>query len=190
MTTDEYLALVTQEHSDKPKFMATVKTSVSPFAKVQEILRSMPKEFDVDYATGVQLDTVALWVGVTRKIAIPIDGYYFTWDDVASDGWENGVWKGIGDPDSGFTNLPDDLFRLLIKGKISANNWKGDIAGAYSTLSKVFNVGSAITIKDNQNMTMTVTIQASALPAVQRALITQGYIPIKPAGVKANYVTV
>lgn len=190
MTTDEYLALITQEHSDKPKFVATVSASVSPFAKIQQVMRKFITDFDVDSAVGVQLDTVALWVGVTRTIAVPISGYYFSWDDVAADGWDNGTWKGIGDPDSGFTNLPDDLFRALIKAKIQANSWRGDIPGAYQIANTALSVDDAIRIVDNQNMTMTVQVQANVLPAAEKAIVMAGYLPIKPAGVKATYVAV
>lgn len=190
MTTDEYLALITTEHQERPRFKATVQATVEPFAQIQKVLRSFVPAYDVDTAVGQQLDRVALWVGVTRRIAIPIDGYYFTWDDVVADGWDNGIWKGIGDPDAGFVDLPDDLFRLLIKAKIIANQWKGDIPGAYDILAAAFNAGSNITIKDNQNMTMTVSIVSGSIPSVQKAILTGGYIPIRPAGVLANYVTV
>lgn len=190
MTTDEYLALVTQEHSDKPKFMATVQACVSPFAKIQQVMRGFVNDFDVDQAIGVQLDIVALWVGVLRRVGIPITDYYFTWDDVVKDGWDNGVWKGIGDPDAGFVDLPDDLFRTLIKAKIQANHWRGDIAGAYDILNQALSVDGVVKIVDNQNMSMTVQVQAGVLPAVEQALVTAGYLPIKPAGVKATYVTV
>lgn len=190
MTTDEYLALITTEHQNRPRFMATVRASVSPFAKLQELMRSYVPAFDVDEAIGQQLDIVALWIGVTRAVPVPIEGYYFTWDDTVETGWDNGIWKGIGDPDAGFTVLPDDLFRLVIKAKIAANNWKGDIPGAYEIIDEAFDVGSDITITDNQDMTMTVSIASGSLPAVQKALLTSGYIPIKPAGVTADYVTV
>lgn len=189
-TTVGYLDLITSEHRNKPKFVATVEASVSPFAKIQEVLRSLPAAFDVDQAIGVQLDIVALWVGVLRNVGIPIDGYYFTWDDVAADGWDNGIWKGIGDPSSGFVRLPDDLFRALIKAKIQANHWRGDIAGAYDIINDALSVDGAVKIVDNQDMSMTVQIQAGVLPAVEKAMVTAGYLPIKPAGVKATYVTV
>lgn len=190
MTTDEYVALITQEHAAKSKFVATVTASVSPFAKIQQVMKKMVSDFDVDTAIGVQLDIVALWVGVTRTIGIPISGYYFTWDDVATDGWDNGVWKGLGDPDAGFTVLPDDLFRALIKAKIQANHWKGDIAGAYDVINEALSVNDVVKIVDNQNMTMTVQVQGGVLPAVEQAIVMQGYLPIKPAGVQATYVTV
>lgn len=190
MTTDEYLSLITSEHANKPKFVATVTASVSPFAKIQQVMRGFISDFDVDTAVGVQLDIVALWVGVTRRIGVPIEGYYFSWDDVVSDGWDNGVWKGIGDPDAGFTILPDDMFRSLIKAKIQANHWRGDKAGAYDIINQALSVDNVVKIVDNQNMTMTVQVQANVLPAVEKAIVMAGYLPIKPAGVQANYVTV
>lgn len=190
MTTDEYVALITQEHIDKPKFVATVTASVSPFAKLQEVMRKFISDFDVDSAIGAQLDQVGLWVGVSRTIGVPIAGYYFSWDDVASDGWDNGVWKGIGDPDSGFTQLPDDIYRSLIKAKIQANHWRGDIAGAYDIINAALSVDNVVKIVDNHDMTMTVQVTAGALPSIEQAIVMAGYLPIKPAGVKANYVTV
>lgn len=189
-TTAEYLDLITSEHQEKPKFVATVAASVAPFAKLQEVMRGFINDFDVDRAIGVQLDIVALWVGVTRTIGVPIDGYYFTWDDVASDGWDNGIWKGIGDPDAGFVVLPDDLYRSLIKAKIQANQWKGDIAGAYAIIDQALSVDGVVRIVDNQNMTMTVRVTGGVLPAVEQAIVTAGYLPIKPAGVKATYTVV
>lgn len=189
-TTAGYLDLITDEHKERPKFVATVTATVAPFAKLQEVMRKFIRDFDVDEAIGVQLDIVALWVGVTRRIGIPLTGYYFSWDDVVSDGWENGVWKGIGDPDSGFVNLPDDLFRSLIKAKIQANHWRGDIAGAYDIINEALSVDGVVKIVDNQNMTMTVRVTSGALPSVEQAIVTAGYLPIKPAGVQATYTLV
>lgn len=189
-TTAEYLDLITDEHKEKPKFVATVTASVDPFAKLQQVMRGFISDFDVDTAVGVQLDIVALWVGVTRTIGVPITGYYFTWDDVVADGWDNGIWKGIGDPDAGFVVLPDDLYRSLIKAKIQANHWRGDIAGAYDIINEALSVDGAVKIVDNQDMTMTVRVTANTLPAVEQAIVTAGYLPIKPAGVKANYTVV
>lgn len=190
MITEEYVALITSEHTDKPKFVATVTASVSPFAKLQQVMRGFVSDFDVDTATGVQLDIVGLWVGILRKIAVPIEDYYFSWDDVVADGWDNGVWQGIGDPSSGFVNLPDDLYRSLIKAKIQANHWKGDINGAYDIIDQALSVDGAVKIQDNENMTMTVKVQSGVLPAVEQAIVMAGYLPIKPAGVLATYTLV
>lgn len=185
MIIDDYLSLITTEHSDKPKFVDTVSSSINVAVYLQNLLSLFPEKFDVDTAIGYQLDTVGEWVGRSRRIASPISGVYFSWD-VEGVGWEQGVWKGPFDPDSGIVDLPDDSYRLLLKAKIAANNWDGTIPGAYSVWEKVF-TGSYIVIQDNQNMTMIVGISGSPLSLLEQELLAGGYIPLKPEGVNVTY---
>ena len=81
MTNDEYLKLITAEHSDKPKFMSTVGASIAPIVRAQELIASLPERFDLDMAIGDQLDAVGLWAGITRHIRVPIADAYFRWND-------------------------------------------------------------------------------------------------------------
>lgn len=189
MTTDEYLNLITSEHRGKPKFEATVSTSVSPFAKIQEVLLSLPTAFDIDTAVGVQLDALGIWIGRSRRIDTPLVGVYFTWDDLASDGWDSGIWKGPFDPDSGLVDLPDDSYRVLLKAKIAANRWDGTIPGAYAIWATIF-TNSHLIIQDNQDMSMVVGIAGQPMSIVDQALLTNGYIPLKPGGVRIQYYAV
>ena len=182
-TTDGYLALITSEHSERPRFVDTVRVSVEPFAKLQEALRSLPRAFDVDEAVGVQLDAVGIWVGRSRRINEPIDGVYFEWDGLASVGWEAGTWKGEFDPDEGIIELPDDAYRLLLKAKIAANSWDGTIPGAYAVWERIFS-GSYLIIEDLQDMTMAVGVSGIPLSTLDTELLTRGYLPLKPAGVR------
>ena len=183
MTKDEYLALITSEHRNKPKFVATVSASVSPFAKLQEVLRSLPKEFDIETAVGVQLDAVGVWIGRSRYVGEPISGVYMEWDGTAAVGWEGGVWKGPFDPSEGIVNLPDDSYRLLLKAKIAANNWDGTIPGAYAVWEQIF-TGSYIIMEDLQDMTMAIGVSGIPLSALDTELLERGYLPLKPAGVR------
>lgn len=187
-TVEEYLALITSEHRDKPRFMATVRESIAPLVEVMNFLLSLPQAFDLDEAIGVQLDAVGLWVGISRRIATPITDVYFTWDD-ENLGWEYGVWKGPYDPDSGLIDLPDDFYRIVIKAKIAANHWDGTIPGAYEAWKIVFN-DTPIVIQDNQNMSMVVGIPGTTLSPIWQELLTGGYIPLKPEGVQINYFSV
>lgn len=189
MTKDEYLALITSEHSDKPKFEATVGATVAPLARLQEVLGSLIQEFDIDSAVGVQLDIIGQWVGRPRRIDAPLVGAYFTWDDLASDGWDSGIWKGPFDPDSGLVDLPDDSYRVLLKAKIAANSWDGTIPGAYEIWATIF-TNSHLIIQDNQDMSMVVGIAGQPLSIVDQALLTNGYIPLKPEGVRIQYYAV
>lgn len=183
MSNEQYIDLITEEHRDKPKFVATVAASVSPFVKIQDVLRSFPAAFDVDTAVGVQLDVVGQWVGIGRRVKTPITNVYMEWDSTAELGWDAGIWKGQFDPDDGLTLLPDDSYRLLIKAKIAANNWDGTIPGAYQIWETVFK-GSYLIIEDLQDMTMTVGVSGVALSTLDTKLLQDGYLVVKPAGVR------
>ena len=189
MTNEDYLNLITSEHRGKEKFEATVVAGVSPFSKLQEVMLGLPADFDIDSAVGVQLDAVGAWIGRSRRIDTPLVGVYFTWDDLASDGWESGIWKGPFDPDSGLVALPDDSYRVLLKAKISANSWDGTIPGAYAIWATVF-TNSQLVIQDNQDMSMVVGIAGQPLSIVDQALLTNGYIPLKPEGVRIQYYAI
>jgi hypothetical protein len=183
MTTDEYTSLITSEHIERPKFVATVRASVSPFAKIQEVLLSLPRAFDVETAVGSQLDAIGIWVGVGRRVATPITDVYLEWDTTEALGWDGGVWKGEFDPDDGLLFLPDDSYRLLIKAKIASNHWDGTIPGAYAIWEGVFS-GSYIVIEDLQDMTMTVGVAGVTLSTLDLKLLQDGYLVVKPAGVR------
>lgn len=186
---DDYLSLVTSEHRLKQKFTDTISLSVALQSHLQGLAASLPEKFDVDHAVGVQLDAVGKWVGASRYVGIPLVGVYFSWDSTVVDGWDAGVWQGPFDPDSGLTTLPDDSYRILIKAKIAANHWDGSIPGAYKVWTTVF-PDSYIIIQDNQDMSMIVGIAGTQLDTVTQALLTGGYIPLKPEGVRVSYYAI
>lgn len=138
----DYTALITSEHRDKPRFMGTVGALVQPIVDQMNVLQSMPAKFDLDNAVGVQLDDVGLWVGVSRKIRIPLTGIYFSFD-IAGLGFDQGIWKGPFDPDTGLTVLDDDTYRLVIRAKIGANHWDGTLESSAVILNSIFgNLGN------------------------------------------------
>ena len=53
-----YLGLVTSEHRNRPRFMATVAAVTDPLCGLQELLETMRAAFDVDSAVGGQLERV------------------------------------------------------------------------------------------------------------------------------------
>lgn len=184
MTTDDYLALITSQHQDKPNFIETVSASVAPYIAVQNVLKSLSESFDIDTATGEQLDILGAWIGRPRRIETPLTGVYFAWD--SAPGWESGVWQGAFDPDSGLVDLPDDAYRLLLKAKIAANSWDGSVNSAYDIWSNIFDNDIILLIQDNQDMSIVIGIVGDSLSAVERSLLINGYIPLKPAGVEVQ----
>lgn len=188
-TTETYVALITAEHKDKPNFIATVELRVSVYAQIQKVLEQMIDFFDLDKAYGVGLDMIGLWVNAPRNVQIPIVGIYFAWDDTDSDGWEFGVWQGAFDPSTGTIPLPDDVYKMLIRGKIAANQWDGTTPGMYDVWAVAF-PGHDLVVQDNQNMSMIIGVAGVPLDSLTKALLVAGYIPLKPEGVRVNYTFV
>jgi hypothetical protein len=177
-----YLDLVTSEHASAPNFLATVAASVQPFADLITQFQAMPSLYDLDDAIGQQLDRVGQWVGITRNIALP-DDIYFSWDTNGL-GWDQGIWFQQYDPTTNQFALPDDHYRLLLRAKIAANQWNGSIPEAYAAWSLLLGPYSmSVLIQDNQNMTMLVGVLGNLPDALTLALITGGYLTLKPCGV-------
>ena len=214
-TPEDYLALIPQQHH-KPRFLATVRAFVEPFCALQKMCAELAGDcYDVDAAIGEQLDVIAKWVGATRANTVPLDGIAFTWDSAPEKGWDNGCWEGV----AGFDELPDDLFRAIIKAKIVANSGRGDKETAYRVIETACGAENVARILENEEISastdwfawdgtpqngwdrgawetqtsdiMTMMVQVrSSVPAALRALILGGALPIKPAGVTAYYTTI
>lgn len=177
---------VTSEHNQKPKFMAMLAAVFQPIADTLDQINTV--NFDLDSAVGAQLDVLGQWIGISRNLQVPITGVYFAWDTVGL-GWDQGVWLGPGDPVTGLIVLPDAQYRTLLRARIANNQWDGTIEGAYAIYDILFaGTSFGINIKDNQNMTMTVTVTGPTLDAATAAIVTGGYLDLKPAGVSATYI--
>lgn len=184
-TLVDYLNIITSEYRNQPNFIAMVSADIGVPLQVQALMESMIPLFDLDLAVGAQLDVIGKWVGISRYIAIPIPGVFFTWDGVdPSVGWDYGTWQPANLP-AEVTSLPDDAYLLLIKAKIAANQWDGTVPGAYAIWDTLFPT-TTILIQDNQNMTYDLAIVGGIIDSLSLALITGGYIPLKPEGVRVH----
>ncbi|ALX12063.1 hypothetical protein P350_11165 [Burkholderia cepacia JBK9] len=186
---NDYTALITSEHRSLPRFSAVLGALVQPLVDQMNLITSMPSKFDLDVAVGDQLDTIGVWVGVSRRIRTPLTGVYFSFD-IAGLGFDQGAWKGPFDPDTGLTILDDDTYRLVIRAKIGANHWDGTLEQSAAILNSIFGAGTHVYIEDHQDMSMTIGIAGKVPPATFLALLSGGYIPLKPEGVRVNYTIV
>lgn len=185
-----YVNLITSEYKNSPNFLAVVSALCQGSADQQQALASMPGLFDINVAVGSQLDTVGLWIGLSRDLSVPLTGVYFALD-TAGVGLDQGTWYTPPfDPFTQLDALPDSLYRQLLYAKIVNNQWDGTVPGAYAFMAAVF-PGDTFFIQDNGNMTMYIgVIGAVPLNAVTTALLENGYFNIKPVGVGiAGYVT-
>jgi hypothetical protein len=179
----DYQNLITSEYTNQPNFMAMVGVGVSAGVQVQALMTAMIALFDLDTPpVGDQLDIIGQIVGVSRNLEVPITGVLFSWDATAAIGWDSGVWPNPLNPDS-ITTLDDASYLLLIRARIAANQWDGTTEGAYSILKILFPDLNFV-IQDYQNMTYSLGVEGMPLDALTIALITQGYLPLRPEGVE------
>lgn len=188
----KYVDLITSYHASKPLFVQHVDLSTRPLVDAASTMAGMTAAFDIDTAVGVQLDIIGEWVGRSRVVSEPITGVYFSFDTDGL-GFEQGVWQGPYDPDSGFTKLSDEVYRVILKAKIAINNWDG----TNDSLPDILNTalagsGLAMQIIDNQDMTISVIVfPETDIADVSRELlaaIRQGYLTVKAAGVLAGSI--
>lgn len=182
MNIADYLNLITSEYVGQPNYTAMISLDVSFLVQMQSVFSSMIPLFNIDQAVGQQQDFIGQWVGISRNVSIPAAGIWFSWDDVDSDGWDFGSWQPSTAP-ANITTLPDDAYLTLLRAKIAANRWNGTIEGAYAIWAAVF-PQYEILIIDYQNMSYAMAIIGSIVDSLTLALLTEGYLPLRPEGVK------
>lgn len=180
----DYLALITSEHADKPKFIASVTAAAQPMVDLNNAMSAFAQAFDVDEAVGVNLDAVGAWVGISRVVSVPLQGVYFTFDDETL-GFDAGYFKGPFDPLEGPTKLDDKAYRILLKAKIAANHWDGTLIYARAVMASLL-TANLIYMQDNQDMSITVGVVGPTLDALLRSLLVGGYLELKPEGVRVD----
>ena len=186
--TNKYTDRLAGHYVDLEKFGQAVYELTQPFSEIKNIADSLPLSFDLDTATGVQLDAVGVRVGIGRRLKAPIDGVYFAFDTDGV-GYDQGLWKGKFDPDDGVIDLDDDFYRIAIKAKIASNHWNGTNETLPEILNLVFNpyLGTYASVDDLQDMSMIVGLSGKVPSPLLLKLLTGGYINIKPAGVRISY---
>ncbi|CAD5874402.1 DUF2612 domain-containing protein [Escherichia coli] len=183
----KYTELITNYHATKPKFFDHINLSTRPLIDITTATRGLVSAFDIDTAVGVQLDILGLWIGRSRIVSQPISGVYFSLD-IDGLGFDQGVWQGPYDPDSGYTTLSDETYRIILKAKIAINNWDGRNDSLPPILDAALEgSGLKMQIVDNQDMTISIWVfpetDISNVSLELIAAIRQGYLTVKAAGV-------
>ena len=159
-TTEDYVALVTPEHDDKPRFVAAVALHAGGMVDAAAVALALPGAHDLDVALGQQLDSVGRWVGLTR------------FQDV---------------PSLGRVELADADYRILLRAKVLANHWDGGMESLQAILAALFpGTGIVLFAVDYQDMSMDIYITGGTPTALQIALIKGGLLVPKPEGVRIN----
>lgn len=187
-TSQDYVGLISGEFGELGYFPQVITQLTQGFVDDLNLKTNTPFLYDIDSAVGSQLDTIGKWVGIGRLLKIAITGVYFSLD--SSDpalGWDVGAWQGPDDANSGLTNLNDADYRLLLKWRIAANGWDGTMSQAATIWNGVFAGVQQVIIQDYQDMSFAVGFVGPPLTSIQKAMLVQGYLPIKPSGVRIAF---
>lgn len=173
MTYEEYEALIPPAHRYprtegelRSKYAAFVMLCLKQGIEMADLLDTYTDKFDLENATGKQLDFIGAIVGVDRKLPFPV---------VGSDGL-----------------LGDDDYRLLIRSRIAANTWDGtneslsrvmmDVFSEYGVTFEDAGVGEGNT-KNVMHMNYKIRGDFTDL---QKQMLTDDLILPRPAGVKVT----
>lgn len=185
ITVNQYTALIPSQHSDKPKFVAMVSAVAQCWVELQNSLDDMPSKFDLDTAVGVNLDAIGEWVGLSRNIKGPLN-VFFSFDTVGLGLDEGAIIYLPFQPTEGITTATDDTYRIMLRGKILLNAWQGDTDSLIHILQTIF-APATVTVADNMDMSMSVTVTGQPPSILFKTIVTEGYLPLKPAGVSVEY---
>jgi hypothetical protein len=155
-----YQNLLTSEYKTTEKFNQWLLAVLNIANDISNCLETISSAFDLNYAVGVQLDTLGVIVGVSRVVPFQ--------------------------PRFGVSPVLDDTtYRILIRATIANNQWDGKIGSLYPIWNELFS-GGHITIQDNQNMTANILVTGPFTSIIQD-LITNGMIVPRPQTVEYTY---
>jgi hypothetical protein len=194
---EHYKDLLLEQYVNATRATETIG-ALTKTAVVDLVELEVQNAFNIDTASGPQLDVLGQYIGFSRTIATEIDRFYFTMVDydnptVSESGFTDYTNSELNAGSSfylyaynntSFTDLPDDLYRPLLRLKMILNrnlNTMESIADALWT-----SFGPELIAYDNRDMTMLYLINYSATNLVRLAIST-GLLP-KPMGVRISGV--
>ncbi len=161
MENKKYLDLIVPEHR-KPKLLQWLNCLLKKVQEIEQCAETINICFDLSNAQGKQLDILGELIGRQRELTFQ--------------------------PEKNVSSiLEDDMYRTILKAKISINHWNGTIPSIYELWGNLF-PDYQLYIKDNQDMSMDVVVVGN-LTSLEKNLVHNGYIVPRPEGVKQNTET-
>lgn len=159
----DYLGLLPNQHRDQPNFSYLIEATLAPLIDCMGCMDELNGYFDLDHATGDQLQIIADWVGAINAIpnAIPIPFFGFDQQvqslpySETDDRDFGGYWRDSGVADYTAQSMDIELFRKVIKAKILLNTSDCTPDSAKAIISTF--LSKKFKFCDNFNMTITFT---------------------------------
>lgn len=194
-----YADLLIVQYNNKEKAKATIELFVRELI-ASGILFDIRDAYDVETSVGVQLDTVAKYIGVDRFFTVQdLSGFFAfaEYDDVGLPGdkigfsdytdfeTKEGDWLTYAAIISQGFELTDDEFRIIIKLKIAQNNINHSHGSIDDSIFAFF--GDTVVPFSTGNMQMTYLIPEDLTPIITVAI--QKEVLPRPMGVELTTTT-
>lgn len=194
---EHYKNLLLEQYVNAPRARATIG-ALTQQAIIDLVEVEVSGAFDFETATGPQLDVIGQYIGFSRTVSTQIDRFYFTLVDyglptIAESGFTDYIDLSLNSGSSfylyqysntSFTDLPDDLYRPLLRLKRILNESDNTLASIAQSLWD--NFGDELICFDNRDMSILYLIKYSATNLAKLAVDT-GLLP-KPMGVRISGV--
>ena len=159
--TAYYVGLLTSEYQMATNFKAWLEHNVDVVKDGMTAANQLNNDFDIDFATGDQLDIIGDILGQSRTLTFqPTDGT-----------------EPI---------LEDEMYRKVLKAKVVLNHWDGQLYSIEQKWNSIF-PDTQIVIVDNQDMSITVSVSGDISTLIQDMIKNDMIIP-RPQAVKVNYL--
>jgi len=182
-------------YRSKPKASAQMALFVKQML-ADNLVSELNPAYDIDLATGAQLDVIGKYVGVSRDVQVPDTRPYFgfvTADYPAGDQNLNGftiaasvfinaqgIWYRCAFVDQSTSQLPDYSYAQLIKIKIATNFSDDTMQSVQEQISGFF--PGQLQLRDNQDMTMSYFFGSKFQLPIS---VLKSYLP-RPMGVNID----
>jgi hypothetical protein len=154
-----YMNLFTSQYRLSENLNAWQAALLKPLDDLTNCLQGIDIAYDIDNASGNQLDVIGELLGVSRTVPFQPSG-------------------GISPV------LDDDTYRTLLYATQAKNNWDGKTTSLYPIWKFIF-PNASLSIIDHQNMTADIVFSGN-LSSIEQELILNGLIVPRPETVLYN----
>lgn len=171
------------QYADKPKLVDWIAIARKMGGSMADAINAVRFSYDIDSATGEQLDVIGRIVVIDRSFMnfIELDAKQFSDGD---------PYAQCGDPESMFSEasiasddkMSDGLFRMLIKAKILKNTGDATVESIVKQM-KVLIGAEFLRVNDTEDMSFSIEFSGANLTPIERYALFNIDLVQRPQGV-------